>query len=84
MLEAILAQTGAMSSVESNRPRFGVMSDFFHGIAFLHVGSPLRFQRRGAANRREDNHVVLRAQIILLRDRLRADVLVGIPALSNA
>ena len=77
--EAVVAEAGAhVVGVESMRPRFGVRSDFSQGIALFHDGQAVDdVGGRGAADGREDDHVVFRAQVVFFRGGLGADVVVG-------
>ena len=67
-----------MSAVESSRPRFGVRSDFCHGMALFHMGMPLMMSSvERAADGREDDDVVFGAQVGFFGDGLGADVVEG-------
>ena len=47
---------------------------FFHGSGLPHIGMPLTIAFGAAADRRKDDHVVLRVEVVVARDLLRADV----------
>ena len=67
-----------MSAVESMRPRFGVRSDFFHGIALFHIGRPLMMssvEERPTGAKTMTSYFERRSSSFA--DGLRADVVEG-------
>ena len=63
-----------MSSVCASVLMFGVSGVIFHGIGLRHIGIPSMIAAAVAAAGREEDDVVLRVQVRILRDVLRADV----------
>ena len=78
-IRPVQPRPGRMSSVSSMPPRFGVSADFFHGIGLRHIGRPsmTACPPPPPGPKRITSYFV--AQIRLLRDVLRADVLVRNP-----
>ena len=67
-----------MSGVLSMAPRFGVSSDFCHGIGLFHMGMPLRIssaEARPTGAKTMTSYFARRS--CLIRDGLRADVIEG-------